>query len=942
MFLLKLKSFFEEEVVVNIKTEISKSYLDRYFISEVSNYVYDMRTVINICNEFKLYNEILKIDKPNIDKNKLFAIIFYKNIYPDDFARIQKNESKLHRIFKKDFKNDKELEKVILEIEEKLKKEIEEKVKLEKELSDLIIRDVAELRNIYIFNLIAMIVEKHDVEIIDIEELKLDSKLITDDNFQKIKTSSNIKYSYKYSSDNYSNISFKEVENKVNIKSTYDTRENLIKSFRENKIGLLERRILYLKNEKQNIKNLSLLELYQNYYDGIEEFLDLVYSSKIYNNVDGKEFEYIKLNPNIGLFKYLFINDYLNEDFIEYVSYFYPGSLSSNDHKLMMKINQNEFTSFDEKIDNVENLVKSTRDIRFKNQSILIYDIFYFLLKDCQEPSLRNKKLDFLLSQIQNYNDNSTYFLEGFFEKISDNNEILSNFYIEITKWDNFWNLVEVKFSKNFKRVVLFDLIQLFSDDIGDRTLIKLNKNKGMTKYINSDENFLKDIFDRISINQFTKTLMLLEVKFELINPDKKIEELLIKIYENNLYQINIDNLKLFAQVDKKYDYKEEHFSQANFTFLKSKTDTILYKRISSDLNQYIENVYLKIEENINENSGEVLHLLELKDEVISLENKLKIIQKGFNSKLEKFGEIQSKEVKSLLIEQNKISASWINIIEYYNHFGPLTPILTNYLNIEENFTKLLITELFEGLADFFKDKQDGHDFIYDLINDEGLTEDSFKNIFEKSGNLKLESNKITLESRILFLIEKDALKLDEDQFNFLLENNRELLIKLIEQNENRFISDLRDYTFDIDFIEVLLNSKLSIKNLNVIIDFKESNIMETENLKLLNRIARFYNENKLEDFSLELFEKLVFSALDEGYRIGLFNMYFSNPENQHQISDILEKMEGKFKGILENEDVVFDINDEIKNFLTIIKENELINSFRRDNKKGSFILTYA
>jgi hypothetical protein len=47
MFLLKLDNFFEKQQVENTVEIESKSCLDKNFISEVSNYVYDMRTVIN-------------------------------------------------------------------------------------------------------------------------------------------------------------------------------------------------------------------------------------------------------------------------------------------------------------------------------------------------------------------------------------------------------------------------------------------------------------------------------------------------------------------------------------------------------------------------------------------------------------------------------------------------------------------------------------------------------------------------------------------------------------------------------------------------------------------------------------------------------------------------------------------------------------------------------
>jgi len=942
MFLLKLDCFFVKEEVGNELEGESKSYLDKNFISEVSNYVYDMRTVINICNEFKLYNQILAVDKPNIDKNKLFAIIFYKNIFPDDFAQIQKQNSKLHSVFKKDFLNDDNLKLVISEIDDKIVQKNDEISQLKEVLSNQIIKDVKELRTIYIFNLIGMIHEKHNVVIKEIERLNIGYDLTTEENFIKLKTSGNIKINYDYSTDYKTGISFQDVEKNINEKLKYDEREKYITYFHNKRISLLEREIILLSNEKQIIQNLSLFELYKKSSEKINQFLTGIYTTKIYKKVNGVDLLKDEINPNIGLFKYLIKNDYLNEDFIEYVSYFHPGSLSANDHKLMMKINQNEATSFEDKIDNAENLVKSVRDIRFKNQSILIYDLFEFLLKDAQNLYLRNEKLDVFLDQIQSYNDQNSLFIEGFIEKKIDDYEILSNFYVEITKWDSFWNFVQRNFSEDLKRKVLFDILNMFSDEIGNRTLVELNKSKGLTNFINLDKDLLKDIFERINVDSFIKTLQVLHIQFNSITPDEKINDLLLKVYQSDLYQISIDNLNLFSKIDKSYNFTENEFYNSNFSFLKSESETNLYKKIWRSLNQYVETVYLKIEQNVNEKSEDVLYLLEQNDEILSLDNKLKIIKKGFEGKLENYGKIISREIIISLVEENKIVSSWKNIVTYYNQEGPLTSILTNFLNNEENYSILSIAELYENFNLFFKDKLSCLEFIYTFINDEDLSEDSFKEIFKESGQISLESNEVTLESRILFLIENNFIVLDEEEFESLSEKNVDFLVRLIEKNENDFISDLRAYSFEIEFLKKLLESKLSIESLNTIIIERETEIIETENIEILQKIAEFYLQNKSLNFTAEMFDELITSDLEEKYKVSLFNLAVSDEDNEYDISDLLQKMGDKFVNIIKEEGLSLKMTTENEEFLKVLKMNELIKNFKRDNKKEVYNITYA
>jgi hypothetical protein len=936
MFLSKLASFFEKEKIENKLEQESRNSLDKVFISEIANYVYDMRTVINICNEFKLYNKILTVDKPSIDLNKLFAIVFYKNIFPDDFAKTQKQTSRLHKVFNKDFNDDEFLKKIISEIDKTLEEKIHERDKLKEEFDNLIFKNINELRSIYIFTLIGMIYEKYEKKIKEIESLNINDGLLIDENFKKIKESSNIRYGYENYMENLSGISFRKVENRINRELTYDERERHIKDFHSNKLALLEKNITSLVNKKQNIKNLSLFELYEIYNNEIDNYLKSIYTDKIIKRLNEQDKVEETINPNLNLFKYLFKNDYLNEDFIEYVSYFHLGSLSSNDYRLMMKINQDEFTTFDEKIDNAEGLINSIRDIRFKNQAILIYDIFEFLLQ-----SNNYTKLNFFISQLQNYNDKTVYFIEGFVEKNNEKNNILSQFYSEITKWDLFWHLVSVRFSDKLKRKILFDLIQLFSDPLGgDNILIKLNKQKTLTKNINKDRDFLKDIFERISINSFIKTLKGLDVKFDTINNDDINKELLFKIYENNLYEININNLHLFSQIDSKYVYDQDLFFHSNFGFLRQK-ESVLYKRISQNLNQYIENVYLKIKENINEKPEDVLYLLEQNDEKISLENKLQIIRKGFTDKLNSFDSIPVKEIQTLLIQKNKIFSSWENILEYYSWESLLDSDLITFLNDSDNYTKISVLGIYEKEDILFGENSSCDDFIYELINDENLSQDSFEAIFADSGDLVLKSNEINIKSRISYLEEKDFFILDQEEIDSLIEKNKDLLVRLIEKNEKTFTSEISTYNFEVEFVENLLNSNLSIESLNVIIADRENDINNNENIDFLNKIAEFYIKKKDSKFTKKILEKLITSNLAENTKICLINLAFSDDNNVYNIVELLKQMGGKFTDILNDEKVSFDVNDKNKTFLNILKDYSLISSFKKNRLEPFYTVFY-
>ena len=88
--------------------------LDKNFLQDVGLYIDDMRLLKNCINEFKIYDKKINADDYTIKKNtedkkekqeichernKIFALILYKNLYPEDFAKLSCNEGDLYSIF---------------------------------------------------------------------------------------------------------------------------------------------------------------------------------------------------------------------------------------------------------------------------------------------------------------------------------------------------------------------------------------------------------------------------------------------------------------------------------------------------------------------------------------------------------------------------------------------------------------------------------------------------------------------------------------------------------------------------------------------------------------------------------------------------------------------------------------------------------------------------
>ncbi|HFI0035604.1 TPA: ATP-binding protein [Streptococcus suis] len=74
--------------------------LDKNFLSDISKYVYDLRMIQHICNEFHLFLNIFKLGQDStqikLDYNKALSIIVLKNMYTKEFLQYFNNQGDLY------------------------------------------------------------------------------------------------------------------------------------------------------------------------------------------------------------------------------------------------------------------------------------------------------------------------------------------------------------------------------------------------------------------------------------------------------------------------------------------------------------------------------------------------------------------------------------------------------------------------------------------------------------------------------------------------------------------------------------------------------------------------------------------------------------------------------------------------------------------------------
>lgn len=276
-----------------------KSENQKLFLKEISLYIDDMRLIKNIYNEFEIYrNKIGKVLKLN--NEKLFAVIVYKNIFPNDFNKFQYNSGYVYGVLQEKKIKKREL---ILEYEKKSTELWEEFYESQQYIDEL---DSDFPEEEYYRNSSELIIEEID---------EIDNKI---KGFKNITTRELIKY--------------KDLNLlTVDIKATNDLNEKYIAEIKNN---------IYFNLLKFLLLNGYLNEFTREYISYFKEgFLSL--SDKIFiKNIKNKtktDYDYGLQNIEIVL-KWIREYDYEHESILNYdlFKYLLENKIKSNELRKMI------------------------------------------------------------------------------------------------------------------------------------------------------------------------------------------------------------------------------------------------------------------------------------------------------------------------------------------------------------------------------------------------------------------------------------------------------------------------------------------------------------------------------------------------------------------------------------------------------------------------------
>lgn len=774
---------------------------DQHFLQDISLYVDDMRILLNIYNEYIVYSDHIK---PIIlDPNKLLALIIYKNIFPGDFSNLQLNRGFVYTLFAKK-------EEFVSQLIESHEKKLLELKSLSQQIEMERLRTLNELDVIYCTTeLYSLRINGKGPSNFDTMERFMQALKDNPKNVVKID-----RYGHSSSYD------FERELEKHRKNAEYTERKKLIELSTEEKTEQMNKQIYELQGKIEIIKKKRLRDVIS------KEDIDIIGQKQ--------EFSTIISNPYFALIKYMIRHGYLDETYQDYMTYFYENSLSRTDQIFLRKVADEEALPYNYELNKPEYVFTRLREEIFdREESLNISLINYLLVADRTERVKRC--LNRVFEQIKKKERQA--FVDRFWNEGGNKQQLviqLNNFYLT-----DFWMFLN-SYGGSEEMQQEYLLLSIYYTD--DYVLEKINgPNYIIREYIADNEKFL--IIDNPRIDRICQVMHLWKVKFRKLNFEKSNKQLLDRIYQENLYELNF---YMLCQV-LKHIYvipESDDFKHRSLTLIISKSEEPLNKYIRDNLEEYVNLLIDHCDGTVTD--SEEAALLILNDEAVGSTIKTTYL-KNLITKVTSIELVRDKSFWMNLLEYDKILPTAHNILEYYkNSVGGLDLSLIRFINLQKlhiEFDSVAISEYLDVWETF----------SLEFVEENSILDFHYHNILAQS-QVKVEKLTCTSlsEEKVKILIELNILTMSKENLSIIRETYPECLLNFIQSNISEYVKIIDNTTFvEKELLQIL---KLEVDDSYKIHLLKLSNItISVQDVKCGEQLREYIWHNHFDLVDLEM-----------------------------------------------------------------------------------------
>ncbi|MBN2652373.1 MAG: hypothetical protein JXR63_08320, partial [Spirochaetales bacterium] len=346
-----------------------------------------------------------------------------------------------------------------------------------------------------------------------------------------------------------------------------------------------------------------------------------------------------------------------------------------------------------------------------------------------------------------------------------------------------------------------------------------------------------------------------LDLKIEFFKCDEN-NKLFQFVYENNYYKISYENILNIAWILFDDESVIEDLGKRNYTIIRTHEDfNFLYKYISADLEQYVEDILIAIESNSSEDEDAILELLnwcesdeECDNSILSFELKKAIIIKQ-SCIYKNIDDLNNKELWEICFENHKIKASWENILKYFEYKDSLLDdALVHNLN-DINFSRELSSYMLYDI------ESSDEDLLFALsssiIKSERIQLGAFDSLicsFDSYNHIELSQ---VNEGKIDCLLANGRFNVTKEMVEEFKENYPEKLVLLLSSKIDDFLDIFNDCSYlleEIDYENLFESEAISDENKKNLL--KKERIYIDDNSSLHLKVKDFIRKiGNLDDF---------------------------------------------------------------------------------------------
>ena len=861
------KNQLKEELEKRGVTEIADAHL-----RELGFFLHDMRLLKNIANEYVQYRGKLE---QGISCEKLLGMIVYKNYHPKDFADLHDCKGMVYSLLNlKEVFVAKKIEEI--EADNKQKQELRERHSKERQIKE------AELRRIYVDayrdkfgdNVLQLKAGDSFYSLKDIaNNEKLFEKLISNSNVEDTYVAISGSYYAGRTQHNSLIIPFSEIEKSVNAELTYQERLDALRtdysSFEDQ---------AFVDIRKEDIRSRSLNEIMSEIdYSSIPEYKEL----------------------NIPrLLEYLVVKGYIDENYYDYISYFYDNFIDAHDWDYILDLKLGKAHPYDFHINNVDACLTEIPNPVYRKNAILNIDLVDYL---AQHQNDRRNVMRLLVIIRTAVEGKKFDFFAAYFQKGKCQEIVFSQLY---SQHKNLWGEIELH------------------DD--DKHSLKLS----WFKYAEKEQSC-----------EASQRWLSKHFAFIIDHPLDISEENWVELITQGDYHFEelksagINIIKTVAETDS-YTLTKQNVIVLVSCLLDMSLDSVSYRLVAdTECNELVE----RVEENLGLCMKSVFTApeseKETEDTIIGIlyssqatdEEKIAYLQKQ-QTKID-IEKLEQNDVKRLALKCDVIEPTWESIIHYLN-------------NVSEQVTDDVLIAFIESHSGEFagqnvpqEPEEDERMLLRQLIKSDVLTFGTYSKIVNKFIRWNLTGISDIEERRVLLLIEKGMIKFHERNTTDLLSNySGNAVVAYLLENKREYLSEPEKVEYTTGVALSLLKSGLSTSDKVKIIPYFKKEIL---NEALANEIIGLL---KIKEINLEtdfLLETMSLSTRTED-KITVLNYTLEKNELEEDIiTSFISTLPGKYKEMVEKgKKPELPDSPETKRLVVILKEKDYISSYS-ESKNG-------